>query len=219
MELKRLTGLRKRQQIVEANRTMFIGVVIASIIVAISLVAAQFLVKQFIFNNKVIAAKSEANTTLERNLKAVDNLKAEVNKLVANDNLSSVPAGSINSTGNNLQVVLDALPTENDPTAVTASFQHAILNHSGVSIENLIVSPAEDVDTAAPVELPFSMVILGNYEQIQRALLDMERVIRPVQVRTVAIQGTDNQLRASIEGVTYYLPAKTVNVTKKTIKL
>lgn len=231
MESRKLTGLKKRQQIDKANKTMFVWVAVASVVVAFALVAAQFMFKQAAFNQKIISAKSETRETLESNLKTADALKEEVNKLIANSALSSSKPKSSSAPGapaaksNNLQVVLDALPTENDPAALTASLQHAVLDQSGVSIERLSATSGdiigENIAVAAndqPVEMPFNMVINGNYEQIKRAFTDMERVIRPMTIKTITIQGSDNQLRATIDGVTYYLPAKTVDLTTETIK-
>lgn len=225
MEGKRLTGLRKRQQISKANKTMFLWVAVASVVVSFALVAAQYLFKQAAFNQKIISAKSEASKTLDKNINNAGTLKEEVNKLIANQALNAAKPQPAGPTDTNLRVVLDALPTENDPSALAASFQHAILNRSGVSIERLTTSAVDGVDEGEaaivanePVEMWFSMVINGNYEQIKAAMTDMERVIRPIKLNQVTIQGSDNQLRATIDGVTYYLPSKTVNVTTKTIK-
>ncbi|PLS80872.1 hypothetical protein CYG49_03860 [Candidatus Saccharibacteria bacterium] len=224
MEPKRLTGLRKRQQIKQANRTMFLWVVGASIVVAFCLVGAQFLLKQALFNGKVIGAKSEASKTLKSNLATVDKLKSEVNSLLANKNLAEVKSTPESS---NHQVVLDALPTEDDPTAFATSLQKAILNRSGVGIESLTVgSPGtlageeEEVvaDSEEPAVMPFSLVLTGSYQQVNAALKDMERSIRPVTFQTLTVQGSDVQMRVTAEGNTYYLPAKSVKVTQKTIK-
>lgn len=222
MEPKKLTGLRKRQQIHQANRTMFIWVVIASVVVAFCLVGAQFLLKQALFNGKVISAKSEANNTLKSNIANVDKLKSEVNSLVANESLAQVKSQPDSS---NLQVVLDALPTVDDPTALATSLQKAVLNHSGVTIESLSVGTSEvgveevvAASSSEPAVVPFSFVLTGSYQQVNAAMKDIENTIRPITFQTIALQGSDVQLRLTAEGNTYYLPSKTVKVTQKTIK-
>lgn len=228
MEQKKLTGIRKREQIGKSNRVMFMTIVIASIVVAIALVIGQFVLKQFIFNNRIIAAKVEAMGTLDANIENADKLKNEINKLVTNKELSSVSQSTDDVASNkNLRVILDALPSENDPSALTASFQHAILNRSGVTINSLKVDDqfSAVVDNAgsagthdSTVSVSFSMEIDGSYSQIRNAINDIEKVIRPLQIDSIGIMGSDNNLRAAITGKTYYLPAKSVNVTMETMK-
>ena len=55
MDKRALTGFKKRQQIISARKTMFMWVMLASAAVAVCLVLSQLLVKQMIFNNRIIA--------------------------------------------------------------------------------------------------------------------------------------------------------------------
>lgn len=220
---KRLTGLRKRQQIAQANKTMFLWVVGASIIISFCAVAMQFMFKQALFNGEVISAKSLAASTLEENIQSASELQNNVNALVGNSNLSSV---RLNDQQSNLSVVLDALPGSNDTAAFAASLQEVVLAPSGVFIDGLAVPPGEAAfEDGQPLDLPaepqeqvFNVVVQGNYNQVANALRDMQKSIRPLSVKNMSVQGSDKSLRVTLEGVTYYQPAKTVNIEMKTIR-
>lgn len=227
---QKLTGLKKRQQIDKTNKTILLWVAGASVIVVICLVTLQFLIRQAIFNQEVISAKSETNKTLKQNIENAKTLKTNVNKLIADSNLQKVRAVESDS---NLKVILDALPSTGDPTTFSNSLQNAILDRSGAKIINLSSTASEGGvattapaatstaptptaggigGSATPLTLGFSTEVSGKYDVIKQTFLDIERVIRPMQVKVVTISGTDTELTAKISGVTYYLPEKTVKL-------
>lgn len=218
---KRLTGLKKRQQIELAGKSMFIWVAIAAVAVSLAIVALQFFYQQWAFNNQVLTAKSKAAQTLRNNVSAADKLKQNVNQLVGNPDLASIRAQGSDS---NLQVVLDALPSKADVTALATSVQQVIAPHSGVSLESITV-PTEASDsnttndtTTGPIEQKFTVVVTGNYDKIHSFIQDLEKTIRPMKVINMTLSGTDTSLRASIDVNTYYQPSKTINITKKVIR-
>jgi hypothetical protein len=214
----RLTGLKKRQQIEVAGRVMFMWIAIAAVAVSFCVATGQYLFGRWVHNNKVIAAKNEASDTLSRNIVNSKELKQNVDALVASQALASVKT---NEADQNAKSVLDALPTTFDSAALGTSLQQAILNRSGVAIENLTVPqdvPAEQLLTSTPQEMQFSFVISGSYPQIQSAILDIERTIRPIKILTMNLTGSDTNLRASVEAATYYQPAKSVTLGEEVIR-
>lgn len=220
MEVQKLTGLGKRRQIQRASRAMFIWVAIAAMLVSFSVVALQFFAQQWLFNNKVLAAKYKANDTLSKSIHSVDALKSNINGLVANPDLSSVRNSN---NENNLQVILDALPTKADVAATATSIQQVIAAGSGVSLDSL--SPPTDADVNAADSsvtgvqpLQFSLVAIGTYQQIQSFLQNLEKTIRPMNIVTLDVSGADASLRANITLNTYYLPTTTVDVKKQGVK-
>lgn len=224
-DTKQATALRKRQQIEKANRSMFAWVAGASVIVAFAVVAAQFMIQQGMFNEKVLNEKRATDRTLSQNLEAVDTLKGEVNTLLANNSLAAARAQSDDS---NLQVVLDALPPTQDSLNLGTSLQSVLLGGNVQRIDSLIVDAAaaaqdefvqdaSQVGRTGPVEIPFQFTINGNYDQIKNALLALERSIRPIQVRAINIEGSDNSLTAAIDAVTYYQAGKTIELQEKTV--
>lgn len=212
---KALTGVKKRQQIKDANKMTFIWIIIASASVVLCLVIAQFLVRQLWHNQKVINEQSKTQSTLQTNLKNYETLKKEVEKLVANADLAKVKADPNDSA---YKVVLDALPVTNDGTVLGSSLLQVILPKSQVSIKDLTAGIDENslgvATTVAENTIPFKFAVNANYGQAQAMLKDLERSIRPISVTSLKIQGSDTNLDIVVEGKSYYAPEKTVELKK-----
>jgi len=146
LKVTRLTGLKKRQQIEVAGRTMFVWVAIAAVASSFCIATGQYLFSKWDFNNKIIAKKDTVAQTLDININSANKLKQEVDNLTANQDLASVKT---NSEDPNTKSILDALPTTFDPAALATSLQQVILSRSGVSVESITVPP--DVDTVTTV--------------------------------------------------------------------
>lgn len=218
---RQLTGIKKRQQISDANRMIFVWVIVASIAISLCGVTVQFLFRQAAFNQKIISAKLEAQSTLDDNLENVTKLKENVDALLANTNLAKVKANQNDTT---LKVVLDALPTEDDKSALGASLQQVILPKSKVSTTDLTTiaeGSATDEDALSTETVPtspFNFTVTSNYDRVKDMLMDLEDTIRPMNVKTLVFQSADNRLRVTVGGVTYYLPEQTVQLGKRTIQ-
>lgn len=224
MESQRMTGMRKRQQIAQAGKVMFMWIAGASVAVSLAAVALQFLFTEWSYNNKIIGAKYKASSTLSQNIKNSKTLKENVNQLVGNSALASIRQAGSN---NNLQVVLDALPGEGDLTALATSVQQAIVPRSGVSLESLSpdIQSSTDGETSSapadskePVEQRFTVIVTGDYNAIRRFVGDLEKSIRPMKVETLGVGGSQQSLRATLQVVTYYQPAKTVDIKKEAVR-
>lgn len=229
-EKQQLTGLKKRQQIAQANKTIFIWTAVAAVAVSFCAVALQFLIREGMFNQKIINAKSATNRTLEANLTTADQLKSNVEALLANTDLAVVRT---ENTDNNLEVILDALPTDGDATSFATSLQTKVLVQSHASVTALSTkgqfsgdgSSSDSGDSAASsslsttaTALPFSAQIGGNYQEIKNTLVDVSRTIRPINITSLEIKGKDANLDVVIGGDTYYQPAATVSLGSKEIK-
>lgn len=223
--LKKLTGLRKREQIAQANKTVFLWVAGAGVVLSLGVALGQALVSQAIFNQKVINEKTATARTLSQNLETSKELKDNVNRLLANENLSKAKA---KESDNALKVVLDALPTANEPLAFGSSLQLVLLPRSGVAIEGLTVgdSPAgAAADAAAAAEpaagagqIQFGFTATGNAGQIKDVFRVMEDSIRPIAATSFAIEGSDQSLKLTLQGYTSYQDAKTVTLQKKAVQ-
>lgn len=218
-----LTGLRKRQQIEATNKQIFLWVAGAAVLISFCVIALQFLGKEFLFNQKIINEKAATNQQLERNIATAEQLKANVDKLLADENLSSVDRIEEAAESSNLTVVLDALPTTGDSTGFANSLQSVVFPLSKVTIKELSTKSegveAEDSASAAePADLPFSATITGKYDNVRLALNDLSRVIRPINPLEMNIRASDDTLQVTISGVTYYLPAAEVNVSSKVVE-
>lgn len=214
----RLTGLKKRQQIEMAGKFMFIWVAAAAVAVSFCLATGQYLFTKWNYNNKVLTAKYKASDTLGKNITSANDLKQQIDALVANQDLASVKTDPNDST---TKSVLDALPINADSAALATSLQKAILSRSGVSIESITV-PAESAGSqqtaATPQEMKFSFVVTGTYDQVKNLVHDLERTIRPIKVTGISMNGSDANLRVTVDATTYYQPSKSADVTKETVK-
>jgi hypothetical protein len=222
LKVTRLTGLKKRQQIEVAGRTMFVWVAIAAVALSFCVATGQYLFTKWDYNNKVLSKKSTTSQTLANNLTNADKLREEVTNLSANQDLASVKT---NPNDPNIKSVLDALPTEFDPAALATSLQQVILSRSGVSIESISVPPdvevTADTSTAAvlgPQQVEFSFVVTGTFDKIKSLVVDLSRTIRPMQITGLTLNGSDNNLRASFDVTTYYQPAQTVKLGTEEVK-
>lgn len=221
----KLAGFRKHQQVAQTNRHIFGWVVMASVVVAICVVLIQFLFQHLVFNYKVIGKKTETNTTLVRNIDAASELKKKIDALVTNTNLQKVASSNQTaSTTNNLQIVLDALPTENDGETFSNSLATVILSRTNVKVTSLTagVQAGEAEATASSGAVgttPFSFTIEGSYSEIEATLENIAKVIRPIRIDslTLRVASADNMV-AAVEGVTYYLPASSVDLGKVEVK-
>lgn len=221
LKVARLTGLKKRQQIEVAGRTMFVWVAIAAVALSVCIATGQYLFTKWDYNNKVISKKTTAAQTLANNVVNAQKLKEQVDNLTANQALASVKT---NASDPNTKSVLDALPTVFDSAALATSLQQVILSRSGVSVESISVPPdvaAVEGDAAAvagPQEMKFSIVVVGTYDKIKALVNDLNRTIRPMKIKTLTLNGSDANLRATLDVVTYYQPAKSVSLTEEVVK-
>jgi hypothetical protein len=227
------TALRKRQQIANANRMMFIWVAAVSIIVGFAIVAALFLLQKAWFNEKVLGEKSQTASTLTKNNEVINSLKDEVRVLNTNEALKSAMA---EGEAEPIQVVLDALPSDVNSSAFGSSLQEKFLNDSALAIESLNVDPVAGVESQSDSNVQDASVVEGSDSNNQitfrfsvstsandasalKSLLQrLERSIRAIDLTTVTIETQGNRLMLGVEGRAFYEPAKTVELKDKLVK-
>jgi len=217
------TALRKREQISNANRTMFIWIAGVSAIVGVALVISIFLVQKIIFGEKVLNEKKHTVSVLSNNLKVIPSLKDNIAVLNTNENLASV---RLNDTDPPLQSVLDALPASPNATALGSSLQKKLLaGVPGVAIESINVDPVTDVDaqsdTNSPSSIKFSFsVSVSNtaYSSLKELLQKIEKSIRPFNVTNLTVEAQPSKVTMMAEGVSYYQPAQSLELRDKVVK-
>lgn len=236
---KPVETLHKRQLIDRTNRSMFLWIAGASIIVMFAIVASIFLGKQVIFKNKVIAEKSKTSAILNDNISQAKELDKSVNDLTANPDLASVKT---QPEEENLQVIFDALPWRFDGTALGASLQTKLLDNLG-SIESLNISALSgdtssldgstssggsgSVDSSlvptgeGPQETDFNFTLVGSDSNVQKALEQMEKSILPIQVISISLQASDQSgktITAIVHAKTFYQSVKEFMLTNKVVR-
>jgi hypothetical protein len=227
-------ALRKRQQIANANRTMFIWVAVISAVVGVAIVSLVFLSQKMLFNEKVLSVKSKTASTLRANNDAVADLEKQIKVLNTNQALKDSMAPNQTQP---IRVVLDALPSDANSSALGASLQEKFLSDPALKVESLTVDPvlgvesqtSANVENAANATAPdeaaneitfrFSVSADGNNASALKDLLRrLERSIRAIDIVTLKIEAQGNRLLLTVEGRAFYEPAKTVELKEKTVK-
>lgn len=217
--------LRKRQQIENAGKSMFLWVAGAAAIVGLCAVLAVSLFERITFKQDVISAKNETVGRLEDNIKVANKLKEEVRVLNTNEALLSTPRLEDTEP---LSVVLDALPSSANSSALGASLQQNLLNVSGVSVDSLTVEPIAGVENVSDdssvsvdsgdntINFQFTIsVASGQANQLKDVLKRLEHSIRTIDIQTVRIEQQGTKITLSAEGRAYYQPATTVELKEE----
>lgn len=228
------TALRKRQQIANANRMMFVWVAAVSAVVGIALVGSLFLFQKSSFNEKVLKVKSQTASTLRANNAAIPELEDQVRVLNTNSALKSAMAPNQDQP---IRVVLDALPADANSSALGSSLQEKFLNDPALRIEALSVEPVAGVESLSDANVEnaasnsdsegasheitfrFSVSVAGdNPSALKELLQKLERSIRAIDITSLEIETQGNRLLLAVEGRAFYEPAKTVELKDKTVK-
>lgn len=226
MDNKDNIAIRKRTQIAKTNKYMLAAVIVASVVVGVSIVATIFLFQRIQFYQKVIGAKLETQSVLERNNEAVPKLEENIRKLNSNNALIDSKAKSTDSA---IQVVLDALPSEANSLAVGGSLEKKIIyGIDGLTLESLKVNPVlgiELISETGEVEsaesqgkITYIFSVKGSIESLQALFKRLEKSIRVFDTDIVRIETQNDLLVLSIEGHTFYEPSVDVKITEKSIE-
>lgn len=226
-------SIRKRQQIAKASRVMFLWVAGASVIAGASAVLLFVLTQKLIFNEKVLAEKSNTVQTLKNNNAIVDDLKKNIRVLNTDESLIRLKS---NADSEPIQVIFDALPSSPNSVALGSSLQSPLLlGREGLKVESLSVTPIAGVedsgetneiasDTATDITSPsiqfsFSVSVpQGEASKLKELLTQFERSIRSVNITSTRVENQGEKLLLTVSGLAYYEPAKKVEITEKAVK-
>lgn len=216
--------IRKRNLIAKTRKTVMFWVAGASCVLGAAVVVAFMLIQSIIFNNTVINMKKDTLATLKSNNEAVPELEANIRQLNTNEQLRSV---GVTTDARPIQSILDALPADDNRLALGASLQQKLFTGiAGLTVDSLSVDPSADsTQVVAEEELPggvkelaFSASISGNEEALKRALQNLEKSIRAINVKAIDATSSSNNVSLQITGSAYYLPAPNLELTKKEVK-
>lgn len=226
-------AIRKRNQIAKANRTMFLWIAIASALVGTAGVVSFFLAQQLFYNEKVLIEKQNTVTTLRHNNSVVEKLQSAILVLDTNSALAKVKASDEDQA---LQVILDALPSGANSTALGASLQNKLL--AGIPglqpIQSLQVTPVagiESNDTTNTIDsgaaegeegpenaISFSFAVVGTQDALRQVLENLERSIRTIEVTSVRIENqSGNNLMMTVNARAFYEPAVKLELKDKAV--
>jgi Tfp pilus assembly protein PilO len=217
----------KRTAINKANAQMVGSVGVAAFVTVFCLVAIHALWGQNAYLGRVNSAKDKANKQLESNVTAASNLASAYKTFVGSNTnaIGGSSSGTDQNDGDNAKIVLDALPSSYDFPALTASIEQ-ILTSNNLKVATITGTDDEvaQAGTASsgdpqPIPMPFSFDVTdASYSQIQNLIKQLQSSIRPIQVDTITLSGSSDNMKLTLNAHTYYQPSKTLNITKESVK-
>jgi len=221
-------GSTKRALITQANKRIVVATAVATFVFMFSAVAANTLVRQMIYQNRVISERKKALQIAEDSIVASEQLKVSYDAFLNTPQnlLGGNPAGSGDRDGNNAKIVLDALPAHYDFPALATSIEK-LVNDKGLTFVSMTgtddaLMQQENVSSAspAPIEMPFEFSVRGSYTAVQALVDDLERSIRPFQVTKVDVSadGDGGDVTIKISAKTFFQPAKNLNVKEEVVQ-
>jgi hypothetical protein len=216
----------KRLLIDKANSGVVIIVAVASFVTIFGLVASKALLSQQAYQSRVTADKERAVTQLKANIGAVADLQKAYQAFVSTPEnvLGGDPKGTGDKDGDNARLILDALPSKYDFPALTTSLEK-LLSSQNFKIESIQGTDDEIHQEAngaspnpQPIIMPFQITFGGTYASMEFLLASFEKSIRPIQIQSIQLGGTDADMHATISARTFYQPAKNLSITTRTIQ-
>jgi len=223
-------AFRKRNQIMKANRTMFLWVAGVSVIFGVALVGIIFLTQMLMFNERVLEEKNRTIATLKSNNINIKELESQIRVLDTNQSLVSLKAKSDDQA---IQVILDALPSEANSSALGSSLQDRLLaNIPGLTLNSIKVDPVVGVEylkdtdsiinagTTSNIKnsITFKVSVTGDETALKTALQNLENSIRTIDVVSLRIESQGNSRVMTIDGQAYYEPERVVELVDKVVK-
>lgn len=211
-------SISKRTQVSASNRVMFLWVAGVSVVFGFALVGGIFLTQMLMFNERVLQEKDKTISTLKLNNKNITILESNIRAIDTNQALIDAKAKPEDQA---VQVILDALPSDFNPLALGASLQNRLL--ADFSVDSLKI---DDANTSIPAsgavqttasgqnQISFSFAISGTEADFQKALVNLEKSIRTIDVTMLNIENG----KLNIQARAFYEPARIVELKDKTVK-
>jgi len=224
--------LTKRNLIDKADTRMLIFAGIAIFVFVFSMVSSKSLVNQLSYQNRLTTAKQSALTQLKSDITAENALVSSYQSFVSSPTnvIDGSSTGQGANTGDNGQIVLDALPSKYDFPAMLTSVNN-LLATSGVKIDSITGTdnqvaqePYQTSPTPTPIPMVFQFTVEGAYQNFQNLFATFQKSTRPFQFQSVAITANTNTnnnqttltLVATVQ--TFYQPEKIFNITSEVVQ-
>ena len=217
-------AVKKRQQIQDSSKTMFLWVAGMSVVVGFALVVSWFLWQQIAYKTKVVSVKNETVQILKDNNEAAETLRENMRVRETNTALNEAKA---DDDDNALQVILDALPSDANSLALGASIQRELADGvSGLSIESLTVTPANDEQAegssvssdAGEGEISFRLEVTASRIDAHKELLErFERSIRVIDIDNLQFERNSDTYTMTLDAHGYFQPAKVIELREEKV--
>ncbi|HWB38796.1 MAG TPA: hypothetical protein VG604_00990 [Candidatus Saccharimonadales bacterium] len=215
----------KRVAITKANAQTVAIVAVASFVTVFCLIASKTVLSTNLYQSKVTSQQQKALTQLKSNLQAFDTLVSSYDSFTQQpiNIIGGSRTGSHDNDGDNAKIILDALPYQYDFPALTASIEK-ILHDRGISVSSIggtddPTQTGASSATPVPVAMPFSFAVDHlNYKSAQQLILALQQSIRPIQIDSLTVSGSNEDMTLTINAHTYFQPAKLVNISQQVVK-
>jgi hypothetical protein len=214
----------KHLAINKANTQIVIAVGAASFITVFCLVAAKAVLSQYQYQSRVIAVVKTADNQLQTNITTYGSLVKSYSKFNA-ANPNAIGGTVTGSSNDNTQIVLDALPGAYDFPALATTLQYILTVNGmqqGGGASGTDSPPAATTSAGTnpqALSIPFGLSVTSvSYASAQSLLQYLQQSIRPIAVDSISLAGDQGDLTLSVAAHTFYQPAKTLSITKETVK-
>jgi hypothetical protein len=127
--------------------------------------------------------------------------------------------------GDNAKIILDALPSSYDfPALITSVEKIANQDHiplqgvGGTDQPSTTAQSSSSVAAAQPQQIPISFSVQTDFQTVKVLLTDLERSIRPVDITTITLSGSGNNMNVSLQSSTYYQNPISLQIKQKVVK-
>lgn len=209
----------KHMQIDKSQSKMLIVIAAATVIVVFGLFATKAMIVKGMYQRRALHARRDVAARLKTNYNSANTLFNQY-KVFAEGNpniLGGSIGGQSNLDGDNARIVLDALPSTYDAPALASSLEKVLTGRNiTISTLSVIDDPTTNLDApqADPQYKPITFSFAGStsFANAAQLLQDFERSIRPFDISTLEISGSDTNLRLNASMKTYFQPAKSLDL-------
>lgn len=209
----------KHLQIDKTKSTILAVVAVAILVTIFSLFATKALISKGLYQRRAIKEKKDVAQTLKSNVDAAHKLVNQYQDFQQQDPnvLGGSVSGKGNQDGDNARIALDALPSKYDAPALASSLEK-LMGGRNVTIRGIDVKddPAGNPDDSQAIPelttMPFSFEGATSFKNAKNIISDFEHSIRPFDITSLELTGTDEALRLTVSGNTYFQPAKSLSL-------
>lgn len=217
----------KQTEQLSGNNLIIVLTLITFLVVGIAVLAAKALIGSIVLDNKVLAAKSKANNTLQKDVDAAPKL---VDAYTALGSQAGEIADGLPNTSDfpGLLVVLENMTNDAGvrlKTVAPAASASSLGATSGTastpttSTSSGTTSGSGDASQAPqPQPFDFSMNFDGRYDTMLKLLDHLEKSARPMRITGLQITGSGSALSGQMDVETYYQDKAQLPFTTETIK-
>lgn len=212
----------KRQQVDKDKMLALVAIGVASVVLVAGIMTSKTFWSQATYLNGVASQKEKAVQQLEENKQSVDSLNSAYKEFV--DSSPNLIGGSVDGSnpndGDNAKLVLDALPSAYDFPALVSSVENLLSPYqvnaiSGID-DSITQSASEGLDQ--PVEMPITVEFTSTYGGFITAIQSFKDSIRPFRIDRIEMEGTNNQLKTTLNLVSYYQPETGMKIERKVVQ-